>query len=104
MNSTSCVERVRPSTPASAAYAQGERHERRCVGRRRVRTRREAADVVSRLNQEIVHALTVPQVKEQIAKLGMEAVGSTPDQFGAFLKEENVRWSKVVRDLNLRAQ
>lgn len=62
------------------------------------------SDIVSRLHQEIVHALTVPQVKEQIARLGMEAVGSTPDQFGAFLKDENVRWSKVVRDLNLRAQ
>lgn len=62
------------------------------------------ADVISRLHQEVAQALTVPQVKEQIAKLGMEAVGSTPEQFGAFLKEENVRWSKVVRDLNLRAQ
>jgi len=62
------------------------------------------ADVVSRLHQEIVSALGVPQVKDQIAKLGMEAVGSTPAEFGAFLKEENVRWSKVVRDLKLRAE
>ena len=61
-------------------------------------------EIISRLHQEIAQALTVPQVKEQIAKLGMEAVGSTPEQFGAFLKEENVRWSRVVRDLNLRAQ
>jgi hypothetical protein len=34
----------------------------------------------------------------------MEAVGSAPAEFGAFLKEENVRWSKVVRDLKLRAE
>lgn len=31
-------------------------------------------------------------------------VGSTPEQFGAFLMEENVRWSKAVKDLNLRAE
>jgi tripartite-type tricarboxylate transporter receptor subunit TctC len=62
------------------------------------------SDVVSRLHQEVVQALGVPQVKDQIAKLGMEAVGSTPEQFGTFLKEENVRWSKVVRDLKLRAE
>ena len=62
------------------------------------------ADVISKLHQETVQSLGLPQVKEQIAKLGMEVVGSTPEQFGAFLKEENARWSKVVRDLNLRAE
>jgi len=31
-------------------------------------------------------------------------VGSTTEQFGAFLKGESVRWSKVVRDLNLQAE
>lgn len=61
-------------------------------------------DVIARLNQEIVQSLQIPTVKEQIAKLGMEIVGSTPEQFGTFLKEENVRWSKVVRDLNLKAE
>ena len=60
-------------------------------------------DVIDRLHQEIVKSLEIPHVKEQVAKLGMEMVGSTPQQFGAFLKEENVRWSRVVRDLNLRA-
>lgn len=60
-------------------------------------------DVISKLHQDIVQSLGIPAVKEQIAKLGMEIVGSTPEQFGTFLKEENVRWSKVVKDLNLRA-
>jgi tripartite-type tricarboxylate transporter receptor subunit TctC len=62
------------------------------------------ADVIAKLHQDTVVSLGIPQVGEQIAKLGMEIVGSTPDQFGAFLREENVRWSKVVRDLNLRAE
>jgi tripartite-type tricarboxylate transporter receptor subunit TctC len=61
-------------------------------------------EVISKLHQETVQSLSIPQVGEQIAKLGMEIVGSTPEQFGAFLKDENVRWSKVVRDLNLRAE
>jgi tripartite-type tricarboxylate transporter receptor subunit TctC len=61
-------------------------------------------DIVSRLHQEIVQSLAVASVREQIAKLGMETVGSTPEQFATFLREENVRWSKVVRDLNLKAE
>ena len=62
------------------------------------------ADVVSKLHAEIVQSLAIPHVKEQVAKLGMEIVGSTPDQFGAFLRDENARWSKVVRSLNLKAE
>lgn len=62
------------------------------------------ADIVNRLNREIVQALAEPAVKEQISKLGMETVGNTPEQYAAFLREENVKWSKMVRALNLKAQ
>lgn len=61
-------------------------------------------EIINRLHQETVQALGVASVKEQVAKLGMDVVGSTPEQFAVFLKEENVRWGKVVRDLNLRAE
>ena len=62
------------------------------------------SEVIARLNKEIVELLQTPVVKDQAAKLGMEIVASTAEQFGTFLREENVRWSKVVRDLNLKAE
>lgn len=61
-------------------------------------------EIVNRLNREIVQALGDTAVKEQIAKLGMETVGNTPEQYAAFLREENVKWSKMVKALNLKAQ
>jgi tripartite-type tricarboxylate transporter receptor subunit TctC len=61
-------------------------------------------EIVNRLNKEIVQSLTVPAVKESIAKLGMEIVGNTPEQYAAFLKEENVKWGNMVKRLNLKAQ
>ena len=61
-------------------------------------------EIVSRLNKEIVQSLAVPAVKESIAKLGMEIVGNTPEQYAAFLREENVKWGDMVKRLNLRAQ
>jgi tripartite-type tricarboxylate transporter receptor subunit TctC len=61
-------------------------------------------DVVSRLNREIVQALAVPSVKESIAKLGMEVVGNSSGEYAAFLKEENVKWGKMVKALNLKAE
>ena len=35
--------------------------------------------------------------------LGMEIVGMGPDEYGAFLRAENAKWGKMVRDLKLRA-
>jgi hypothetical protein len=34
----------------------------------------------------------------------METVGNSPEQYAAFLREENVKWSKMVKALNLKAQ
>lgn len=62
------------------------------------------AEIVNRLNKEIVQSLSEPGVKEQISKLGMEIVGNTPEQYAAFLREENVKWGKMVKALNLKAQ
>jgi tripartite-type tricarboxylate transporter receptor subunit TctC len=61
-------------------------------------------DVVNRLNREIVQSLAVPSVRDSIAKLGMEVVGNSAGEYAAFLKEENVKWGKMVRALNLKAE
>ena len=61
-------------------------------------------EVVNRLNSEIVQMLAVAAVKEHITKLGLEIVGNTPEQYAAFLKEENVKWGNMVKALNLRAE
>ena len=62
------------------------------------------AEIVNRLNKEIVQSLSVPAVRESIGKLGMEVVGNTPEQYAAFLREENVKWGKMVKALGLKAE
>jgi tripartite-type tricarboxylate transporter receptor subunit TctC len=61
-------------------------------------------DIVNRLNSEIVASLSLPNVREQLTKMGFEIVANTPEQYAAFLREENVKWGKVVKDLGLRAE
>jgi len=61
-------------------------------------------DIVNKLNAEIVQAVMQPAVRDQLIKMGFEIVSNTPEQYAAFLREENVKWGKVVRDLNLRAE
>jgi tripartite-type tricarboxylate transporter receptor subunit TctC len=60
-------------------------------------------DVVSRLHEELTKILEMPGIKAQAAKLGMEIVGMGPDDYGTFLRAENAKWGKMVRDLKLRA-
>ena len=61
-------------------------------------------EIVNRLNNEIVAAVSLPNVREQLTKMGFEIVANTPEQYAVFLREENVKWGKVVKDLGLRAE
>ena len=60
-------------------------------------------DIVRRLNAETVQALAQPAARQQFLKLGIEIVADTPEQFARFLKSENERWGKMVKQLGLRA-
>jgi tripartite-type tricarboxylate transporter receptor subunit TctC len=57
-------------------------------------------DVVDRLHRDAVMALR--SLKESFAKQGDEAIGSTPDEFAAFVRAEHAKWGKVIKDLNLK--
>ena len=60
------------------------------------------ADVVMRLNREVVKVLKLPDVRERLAADGSEVLTSTPAEFAAFLKSENEKWARVVRDSGAR--
>jgi tripartite-type tricarboxylate transporter receptor subunit TctC len=60
------------------------------------------ADMIARLHQEVTFALRQPSVAERAASLGLDLVGSTPDQFGAFQRAEIVKWGGVTRSANIQ--
>lgn len=53
--------------------------------------------VVQRLNTEINKALQSAEVKEKLALQGAEPLGSTPEEYGAYVKKELARWAAVVK-------
>ena len=59
------------------------------------------ASVVTQLNQALVKALAIPDVKERILALGADPVGSSPEEFGAFIKKEIATWSKVIKEVGI---
>jgi tripartite-type tricarboxylate transporter receptor subunit TctC len=53
--------------------------------------------LVQRWNAEVTKALADPEVRARLAAQGAEPLGSTPEQYGAYLRSEVARWAKVVK-------
>jgi tripartite-type tricarboxylate transporter receptor subunit TctC len=61
-------------------------------------------EIVARLQTEVARILRLPEVRQQMAALGAEPVGNTPEEFGAFIKAEMVRWGTVIKEKGIRAE
>ena len=57
--------------------------------------------IVSRLNREVVQALSRPDVKEKLTNGGFEILGNKPEEFAGVMKEDVARWKKVADRLKL---
>jgi tripartite-type tricarboxylate transporter receptor subunit TctC len=62
-------------------------------------TRRE---IISRLHAESSKVLKLPEVKERLDATGLTPIGSTPEEFAAYLRSEIEKWGKVVRSVGMR--
>ncbi len=63
-----------------------------------------AARVVDKLNLAINTALREPQIQASMRSLGVEPVPGTPDTFSAYIAAETAKWSKVIRQANIRIE
>lgn len=55
------------------------------------------ADAVARLNGEINRALRLEDVKQRLASVGAETVGTTPEQLGTFVREESDKFARLIK-------
>lgn len=56
------------------------------------------AEVVKKLNAEIVRIVALPEVREKIRGLGGIPVGNTPAEFDAYQRAELEKWSRIVKE------
>ena len=63
-----------------------------------------AQNVVRKLNQDVLAALATPAMTESFNTQGLEVAGGTPAEFGGFIKSEMVKYAKVVKAANIRAE
>jgi len=61
-------------------------------------------DVVERVNAEVTKFMAAPDTKAQLAKVELDAKTGTPAEFAKFVRDETVRWGRVIREANIRAE
>jgi tripartite-type tricarboxylate transporter receptor subunit TctC len=60
-------------------------------------------EAVLRLNAEVKSALALADVQKRFADLGMSAGGGTPAELDAYIKAEIAKWTKVIKDADIKA-
>ena len=59
--------------------------------------------IITRLNRELQNVIADRDVKERFAATGVEPIGSTPEQFAAYMRDEYAKWGKVIRATGVKA-
>ncbi len=60
-------------------------------------------EIIQKLHTQVVKAMEPAEVRQRMENLGSEVVANTPEEFAAFQKSEVIKWAKVVKDANIKA-
>jgi tripartite-type tricarboxylate transporter receptor subunit TctC len=61
-------------------------------------------EIVSRLHDSIARALKVPDVRAALSNGGAEPAATTADQYAAFFRNEDTKWSKVIKTAGIKGE
>jgi tripartite-type tricarboxylate transporter receptor subunit TctC len=61
-------------------------------------------EAIRKLQQTLAKTLALPEVREQLAAQGAEPVGSSPEDFGKFLRAESDKWARVIKSAGVKAE
>jgi tripartite-type tricarboxylate transporter receptor subunit TctC len=59
--------------------------------------------IIDRIHADTKRALAEPLIKDRMAALAAESIGSTPEELGALLKSETDKWGKLIVEAGIRA-
>jgi tripartite-type tricarboxylate transporter receptor subunit TctC len=62
------------------------------------------AEIVRRLNGEVVKALSASELTESLAKMGLEPRPTTPEQYAAMIAEEGTKWKLLVGRIGIKLE
>ena len=60
--------------------------------------------IIDRLNAEVTKILGMPEVKTTLFNQGLDPAPGTPEQFGAYIRSERIKWAKVIKESGAKAE
>ncbi len=64
---------------------------------------RTPAEIIARLNAELVKIARSPEFADSLKAEGAEVVASNPEYFGRYIRDETARWAKIIREAHIAA-
>ena len=61
-------------------------------------------EAVARVNSAIVQIIKMPDVQERFAGLNLEAIGSTPEEFAKFLKDDLAKYAAIAKAAGIKPE
>lgn len=62
------------------------------------------ADIVSRLNADMVKSLRTPETRKLLSQQGAEPIGNSEAEFAAFIRDEIAKWGRVIKAANVKIE
>jgi tripartite-type tricarboxylate transporter receptor subunit TctC len=62
------------------------------------------ADILERLNSDIIRVMQTPETRTQLAKVGLDVITSSSAEFNKFVRTETEKWARVVREAKITVQ
>jgi len=60
--------------------------------------------IINQLNAEVTKILNMPDVRTALFNQGLDPAPGTPEQFGAYIRSERIKWAKVIKESGAKAE
>ena len=61
------------------------------------------APIVAKLSEEAIRIVSDPDLREKFGKIGLDVVSDPPDVFAAIIRNDTLKWAKVIKDAGIKA-
>ena len=61
-------------------------------------------EIVEKLNAAVQKVIAQPAIRAKFAEIGAQATGGTPEQFGAYIREDLAKWTRIVKEANVKVE
>jgi tripartite-type tricarboxylate transporter receptor subunit TctC len=59
-------------------------------------------DIVAKVHGEVVRILNAPELKARLGAQGIELATNSPEQFARFVREDNAKWGRIIKEAGIK--